>query len=64
MTPWELSYGDSWQKQSAWIAEQALNKPVFLRLTSEPGAGRGKDRGELPGCQHVRGRIFGRRAVG
>ncbi len=33
-----MSYSEGWRQDAAWIAEQALNKPVILKLDDEASA--------------------------
>lgn len=33
------TFGPGWQAEARWVAEQALNKPLFLRLPSGAGTG-------------------------
>jgi hypothetical protein len=34
-----IPYSDSWRQDAAWIAEQALNKPLILKLDERTSAG-------------------------
>ncbi|MGA1987990.1 MAG: hypothetical protein ABSG72_17120, partial [Candidatus Sulfotelmatobacter sp.] len=34
-----IIYSDSWRQEAAWIAEQALNKPLILKLDERTSAG-------------------------